>query len=78
MLLIDFGIHVMRDVCVCVCARARARVLHTNKFALNAVQKINRRRSLSLKNEMFFEGDMRPDMYGPFWLCTTLVCASIW
>mmetsp|Transcript_103182 Transcript_103182/g.166354 ORF Transcript_103182/g.166354 Transcript_103182/m.166354 type:complete len:280 (+) Transcript_103182:55-894(+) len=31
------------------------------------------RRSLSLKNEMFFEGEMKPDMYGPFWLCTTLV-----
>ena len=31
------------------------------------------RRSVSLQNKMFFEGEMRPDMYGPFWLCTTLV-----
>jgi len=31
------------------------------------------RRSVSLENKMFFEGEMRPDMYGPFWLCTTLV-----
>lgn len=31
------------------------------------------RRSLSIKNEIFFEGEMKPDMYGPFWLCTTLV-----
>ena len=35
------------------------------------------RRSLSIKNEMFFEGEMKPDMYGPFWLCTTLVRSSL-
>jgi hypothetical protein len=43
-------------------------------FDVDTVQVVDRlRRALSVKNEMFFESDMRPDMYGPFWLCTTLV-----
>jgi protein YIPF1/2 len=43
-------------------------------FDVDTVQVVDRlRRALSVKNEMFFENDMRPDMYGPFWLCTTLV-----
>ena len=43
-------------------------------FDVDTVQVVDRlRRALSIQNEMFFENEMRPDMYGPFWLCTTLV-----
>jgi len=43
-------------------------------FDVDTVQVTDRlRRALSIKNEMFFENEMLPDMYGPFWLCTTLV-----
>jgi hypothetical protein len=31
------------------------------------------RKSLSTGDEPFLEPDMKPDLYGPFWLCTTLI-----
>uniref|UniRef100_A0A7S0QDF8 Protein YIPF n=1 Tax=Cryptomonas curvata TaxID=233186 RepID=A0A7S0QDF8_9CRYP len=35
---------------------------------------IRMKKSLSLSNELFFADDVaKPDMYGPFWLCTTLI-----
>ncbi|KAJ1482964.1 hypothetical protein T484DRAFT_1802133, partial [Baffinella frigidus] len=31
------------------------------------------RRSVSTADGPFLEADMKPDLYGPFWLCTTLI-----
>mmetsp|Transcript_11289 Transcript_11289/g.31489 ORF Transcript_11289/g.31489 Transcript_11289/m.31489 type:complete len:289 (+) Transcript_11289:24-890(+) len=55
-----------------------------NPFSLSIIQPyfdidtadilLRLRKSVSISNEMFFADDVtKPDLYGPFWLCTTLI-----
>mmetsp|Transcript_15455 Transcript_15455/g.31165 ORF Transcript_15455/g.31165 Transcript_15455/m.31165 type:complete len:278 (+) Transcript_15455:71-904(+) len=46
-------------------------------FDVDTIDVIDRlKKSMSVSSDVFFENsEMRPDMYGPFWLCTTLVFA---
>mmetsp|Transcript_45824 Transcript_45824/g.109360 ORF Transcript_45824/g.109360 Transcript_45824/m.109360 type:complete len:273 (+) Transcript_45824:247-1065(+) len=43
-------------------------------FDVDTMDVYNRlRRSVSTADGPFLEADMKPDLYGPFWLCTTLI-----